>query len=69
MCMLSTLKKKKLGTDTYNQEVVSTSPTGRVLAKMAEKDNQAPIVRFNTVHYLAKNERLYSEFGDLLNAS
>ena len=31
------LKKKKLGAETFNQEVVSSSPIGRGLAKMAEK--------------------------------
>ena len=65
--MLSTLKKNKnLGADTYNQEVVSSSAIGRGLAKMAEKDKQTLTVRFNTAYYLAKNERPYSEFGDLL---
>ena len=33
---------------------------------MAEKDKQTLTVRFNTAYYLAKNERLYNEFGDLL---
>ena len=33
---------------------------------MAEKDKQTLTVRFNTAYYLAKNERPYSEFGDLL---
>ena len=49
-------KKKKLGADTYNHEVVSSSPIGRGLAKMAEKDKQTLTVRFNTAYYLAKNE-------------
>ena len=52
--MVSTLKKKKLGADTYNQEVVSSLPTETELAKMAEKDKQTLTVRFNTA-YLAKN--------------
>ena len=32
--------KKNLGADAYNQEVVSSSPIGRGLAKMTEKDKQ-----------------------------
>ena len=59
-------EKQKLGADTCNQEVVSSSPIGRGLAKMAEKDKQTLTVRFNTAYYLAKNECPYSEFGDLL---
>ena len=41
ICMLLTLKKKqqkKPVADTHNQELVSSSPVGRRLAKMAEKD-------------------------------
>ena len=34
------LEKKNLGADAYNQEVVSSSPIGRGLAKMTEKDKQ-----------------------------
>ena len=65
--MLSTLKKKqKLGADTYNQEVVSSLPIGKGIAKMAEKDKQTLPVRLNTAYYLGKNERPYSESGDLL---
>ena len=33
---------------------------------MAEKDKQTLTIRFNTAYYLAKHERPYSEFGDLL---
>ena len=33
---------------------------------MTEKDEQTLTVRFNTAYCLAKNERPYSEFGDLL---
>ena len=50
--MLSTLKKK-LGTGTYNREVVSSTPVGRGLAKKTEKDKQNLTVRFNTAYYLA----------------
>ena len=41
-------KKLKFGADTYSQEMVSSSPIGRGLAKMAEKDKQTLTVRFNT---------------------
>ena len=64
--MLSTLKKKKLRANTFNQEVVSSSLIGRGLAKMAEKVKQTRSVRFNTAYYLAINERPSSGFGDLL---
>ena len=59
-------EKQELGADTYNQEVVSSLPKGRGLANMAEKYKQTLIVRFNTAYYLAKSERPYSEFGELL---
>ena len=59
-------KKKQTWADTYNEEVVSSLPIGRALAKMAEKDKQTVTVRVNTAYYLAKNEHLHSEFGDLL---
>ena len=52
ICMLSTLKKK-LGTGTYNREVVSSTPIGRGLAKKTEKDKQTLTVRFNIAYYLA----------------
>ena len=66
--MLSTLKKKKkkLGADTYNQEVVSSLPIAKGIAKMAENDKQTLPVRLNAVYYFGKNERPYSESGDLL---
>ena len=65
--MLSSLKKnQKLGADNYNQEVVSSLPIGRGLAKMAEKDKQTLTLRYNTADCSAKNECLYSDFGDLL---
>ena len=69
ICMLLTLKKtttKKPVADTHNQEVVSSLPIGKRLAKMAEKVKQTLTVRFNTAYYLAKNECLHSEFVGLL---
>ena len=59
-------KKQKLGADIYNQEVVSSPPIERGLAKMNEKDKQTLTIRFNNDYYLPKNECLYSKFGDLL---
>ena len=41
-------------------------PIGRGLAKMAEKNKQTLTVRYNAADYSAKNECLYSDFGDLL---
>ena len=55
-----------LGASNYHEEVVRNTPIGRGLRKMHEKDKESLIIKFNTAYYLAKKERPFSDYEDLL---
>lgn len=59
--------KKRLGASKYNEKIVESSPIGQGLAKMAETDKETMRVCFNTVYYLAKQERPFSDYPELLS--
>ena len=59
--------KESLGASKFNEKIVESSPIGQGLAKMAESDKETMSVCFNTVYYLAKQERPFSDFPHLLS--
>ena len=59
-------ERNKMGASAYAQEVVKSSPIGRGLKKMCEKDISSMCVKFNATYYLAKKERPFSDYPDLL---
>lgn len=59
--------KESLGASRFNEKIVESSPIGQGLAKMAESDKETMRVCFNTVYYLAKLERPFSDFPQLLS--
>ena len=56
-----------MGAIPYLQSVVEETPIGKGLAKMAEKDRENMRVKFNSAYYLAKKERPFRDYPDLLN--
>ena len=60
------LKKEKMGSSAFAQQVAQSSAIGRGLVKMATRDKEVLENRFNTAYYLAKKERPYSDFTELL---
>ena len=60
-------KKSDMGAIPYLQSVVEETPIGKGLAKMAEKDRENMRVKFNSAYYLAKKERPFRDYPDLLN--
>ena len=59
--------KENLGATKFNEKIVESSPIGPGLAKMAESDKEKMRVCFNTVYYLAKLERPFGDFPQLLS--
>ena len=57
--------KESLEASKFNEKIVESSPIGQGLAKMAESDKETMRVCFNTVYYLAKLERPFSDFPHL----
>ena len=52
----------------YMQDVLDTTPIGRGMKKMISPDNKTSMtIKFNTACYLAKKERPFSVFEDLLS--
>ena len=59
-------QRSKMGAQPYVESIVKNSPIGRGLRKMCEKDKASLRVKFNSVYYLAKKERPFSDYPDLL---
>jgi hypothetical protein len=59
--------KESLGASKFNKKIMESSPIGQGLAKMAESDKEMMRVCFNTVFYLAKLERPFSDFPQLFS--
>ena len=59
-------RKETLGRSGYQQAVIRDTPIGRGLTRMADKDRETLTIRFNTAYYLAKNERPYRDFQELI---
>jgi hypothetical protein len=60
-------KLADMGVKEYTQEVLDTTPIGRGIKRMISPDDKTSMtIRFNTAYYLAKKERPFSDFEDLL---
>ena len=55
-----------MGTSSFAEEIVKSSPIRRGLTKMATRDKEVLENRFNSAYDLAKKERPYSDFPDLI---
>ena len=59
--------KSDLGAIPYLQSVVKETSIGKGLSKLADKDRKNMRVKFNSAYYLAKKERPFRDYPDLLN--
>ncbi len=60
-------KLADMGVKEYMQKVLDTTPIGRGMKRMISSDDKTSMtIRFNTAYYLAKKERPFSDFEDLL---
>ena len=55
-----------MGASSFAEEIVKSSPIRRGLTKMATRDKEVLENRFNSAYDLAKKERPYSDFPDLI---
>ena len=60
-------QKSKMGAVMYQQVVVESSPIARGFQKLAEKDHRNMRIKFNSAYYLAKKERPFSDYKNLLD--
>ena len=51
----------------YAKHVMNETPTGKGFAKLREKDRKSLEVKFNAAYYLAKKERPFSDYPELLD--
>ena len=58
--------QKHLGSQKYAENVMKTTPIGKSLTKMEERSKEMLKMRFNTAYYLAKKEKPFSDYPDLL---
>ena len=58
--------KSKLGAIPYLESVVQHTPVGKAIKNMCAEDKNACRVLFNSAYYLAKQERPFSDFPNLL---
>ena len=55
-----------MGAEVYLQSVLETTPIGRSLRKLQEKDKASLEVKFNIAYYLAKRERPFTDYPHLI---
>ena len=60
--------KSQMGAEVYQQNVVSVALIFRGMVKMKEKDRDSMRIKFNSVCYLAKMERSFSDYNNLLKS-
>ena len=58
--------KRELGNENYQEKVVLASPIAKRFVKLSEEDRAGIRVKMNTIYYLLKNERPYSDYPKLL---
>ena len=58
--------RSEVGAIPYQQSIITSTPIGRGLQRMAEKDEKNMRVKFNSAYYLAKKERPFRDYPDLL---
>ena len=56
-----------LGGVEFNDKVLKSTPIGRGLSKMAEKDLEALRICFNSAYYLVKQERPFNDYPNLIS--
>ena len=59
-------KRKNLGIEKYTEKVIDETPIGKGLKRMGTDDKKALVIKFNTTYYLAKIERPFSDYPELL---
>ena len=59
--------EESMGASSFADEVVKSSPIGRCVTKMTTPDKEVLENHFNSAYYLAKKERPYSNFPDLID--
>ena len=60
-------KLADMGVEDYTQEVLETTPIGGGIKKMMSPNDKITMtIKFNMAYYLAKKERPFSDFEDLL---
>ena len=60
------MKIKNLGIEKSTEKVINETPIGKSLKQMDTDDKKALVIKFNTAYYLAKNERLCSNYSELI---
>ena len=58
--------RSDMGAGAYADHVIQSTPIGRAMRRMAVKDRDSICKKFNVVYYLAKSERPFSDYPDLL---
>ena len=59
-------KKESMGASAFLNKIAKSSSIGHGLMKMADRDKEVLVNRFNSAYYLAKKERSYSDFPELI---
>ena len=58
--------KGEMGAELYQQNVVNVTPIFRGIVKMKKKDRDSRRINFYSAYYLAKMERAFSDYNNLL---
>ena len=58
--------KSELGADIYKESVVMNSSIAKSFLKLSNEDREGLRVKINTIYYLIKNERPYTDYPKLL---
>ena len=58
--------KSNMGVIPYQEAIIRNSPIGRSFQKMCERDKDNLHMKFNSVYYLLKQERPFSDYPQLL---
>ena len=59
-------RRKSIGIHKYTEKIIDETHIGKGLKRMGTDDKKALVIKFSTAYYLAKNERLFSDYPELL---
>ena len=59
-------KKNNLGIEKYKEKLIDEAPTEKGLKWMGSDDKKTLLIKFNNACYLAKNERPFNDFPNLM---
>ena len=59
-------KRNQMGALPYFQTVVQNSQIGQGIRKMCDKDRDLLCIKLNTVYYIAKHEKAFMDYPNLL---